>query len=169
MLKQNSRIHFAHLEDAGNINESILEGYRGLEERDFIRRSHSFGGRHENLYISATRIPGVEAVLGQAMTFAGALLKENRLRMGFWFNDMGPGDETSRHDHDEFDELLSAVYYVHVPENSGNLIIHDPHCTTEIKPKAGMFVFFSPNVMHSVSVNQSAQRRLSIAMNFGPE
>jgi ectoine hydroxylase-related dioxygenase (phytanoyl-CoA dioxygenase family) len=55
-----------------------------------------------------------------------------------------------------------------VPENSGNLIIHDTHCRTEITPKTGMFVFFSPAVLHSVSVNQSPQRRLSIAMNFGP-
>ena len=88
--------------------------------------------------------------------------------MGFWLNDMGPGDATSRHDHDELDELLSAVYYVHVPGNSGNLVIHDAHCRTEVTPKEGMFVFFAPAVVHSVSVNQSAERRLSIAMNFGP-
>ncbi len=168
MFEQNSRIHFAHLEDANRINDAILDGYRRLEVKDFIRRSHSFEGRHENLYIDPALIPGIEAMFEQALGLAEILLKRSRLRMGFWFNDMGPGDSTSRHDHDEFDELLSAVYYVHVPRNSGNLIIHDPHCRTEVTPRAGMFVFFSPNTVHSVSVNQSTEKRLSIAMNFGP-
>ncbi len=168
MVEENSRIYFAHLADAGRVNDAILEGYRRLEEKDFIRRSHSFGGRYENLYIASSRIPGIGTVLDQALRFAEILLRKTELKMGFWLNDMGPGDATSRHDHDEFDELLSAVYYVHVPENSGNLIIHDAYCRTEVTPKEGMFVFFAPAVVHSVSVNQSAERRLSIAMNFGP-
>ena len=170
MLAQNSPIHIGYLADAASINDAILQSYLRFCEEDFQRRSHFFGGRHENLYLDAKRIPELEKVLMQANAYAASLLAlpQNALKMGFWFNDMGPGDATCRHDHDEFDELLSAVYYVHVPENSGNLIIHDAHSHTEVTPEPGMFVFFAPSVMHSVSVNQSAERRLSIGMNFGP-
>ncbi len=168
MLEQNSRIHMAFLADATRINEDILKRYLLLDEQDFKRRSHSFGGRYENLYLDPTLIPQLETVLEQARAYASALLERPALKMGFWFNDMGPGDATSRHDHDEYDELLSAVYYVHVPENSGNLIIHDPHSTTEVIPESGMYVFFSPAVQHSVGINASNARRLSIGMNFGP-
>ncbi len=168
MLLQNSLIHIGYLANAGRINEAILKSYLLLDEKDFKRRSHSFGGRYENLYLDPAHIPQLETVLDQARAFAAALLKLSKLKMGFWFNDMGPGDATSRHDHDEFDELLSAVYYVHVPENSGNLIIHDPPIQTEVMPESGMYVFFSPSVQHSVSINLSNARRLSIGMNFGP-
>ena len=170
MLARNSDIHIGYLNEAREINDAIMQSYRKLCAKDFKRRSHSFGGRHENLYLDPERIPALGQVLTQAVTFAANLLKlpQNALKTGFWFNDMGPGDATSKHDHDEYDELLSAVYYVHVPENSGKLIIHDAHSQTEVTPESGMFVFFLPSVVHSVSVNQSAERRLSIGMNFGP-
>lgn len=170
MLARNSDIHIGYLTKAREINDAIMQSYRKLCAKDFKRRSHSFGGRHENLYLDPERIPELEQVLAQAVTFAANLLElpQNALKTGFWFNDMEPGDATGKHDHDEYDELLSAVYYVHVPENSGNLIIHDAHSQTEVTPESGMFVFFSPSVVHSVSVNQSAEKRLSIGMNFGP-
>jgi ectoine hydroxylase-related dioxygenase (phytanoyl-CoA dioxygenase family) len=70
------------------------------------------------------------------------------------------------------DELLSAVYYVEVPEDSGNLVIYekipgeDPR-KIEIAPAAGEFVFFKPDVAHEVTRNNSSQSRLSIGLNFG--
>lgn len=170
MLAQNSVIHIGYLPDAGEINDAITGAYRQLGEEDIKRRSHSFGGRHENLYLDPERIPELEQVLAQASAFAASLLElpKNALKLGFWFNDMGPGDVTSRHDHDEDDELLSGVYYIYVPENSGNLLIHNAHSHTVVTPESGMFVFFAPNVVHSVSINSSGERRLSIGMNFGP-
>ncbi|MDO8350777.1 MAG: putative 2OG-Fe(II) oxygenase [Gallionella sp.] len=169
-LTQNSSIHIGFLAEAGVINRQIMDIYGGLREQDMLRRSHFFGGRFENLYLDHERIPALGPVLAQATTFAANLLElpKQALKRGFWFNDMGPGQATSKHDHDEYDELLSAVYYIHVPENSGNLIIHDRHSQTEVTPESGMFVFFAPAVLHSVSSNQSGERRLSIGMNFGP-
>jgi hypothetical protein len=170
MLLQNSIIHIGHLPDASEINRQIMDGYHHLSEQDFSRRSHFINGRHENLYLDIQRIPALGQVLAQATTFAASLLglPEQALKRGFWFNDMGPGEATSKHDHDEDDELLSAVYYIHAPEKSGSLLIHDRHSLTEVTPQAGMFVFFAPQVLHSVSVNQSCEKRLSIGMNFGP-
>jgi len=169
-LTHNSSIHIGFLSEAEAINRQILDSYVSLHDHDMLRRSHFFGGRFENLYLDHERIPALGLVLTQATTFAASLLgmPEQALKRGFWFNDMGPGQSTSKHDHDEYDELLSGVYYIHVPENSGSLIIHDRHCQTTVNPKSGMFVFFAPAVLHSVSSNQSNERRLSIGMNFGP-
>jgi hypothetical protein len=170
MLLQNSTIHIGHLADAPEINRQIIDAYNMLHEEDWLRRSHFFDGRFENLYLDSERIPALGQILAQATMFAASILQlpEHKLKRGFWFNDMKPGHTTTKHDHDEDDELLSGVYYITVPENSGNLIIHDRHSQTEVTSKAGMFVFFAPQVMHSVSPNQSGEKRLSIGMNFGP-
>jgi hypothetical protein len=89
------------------------------------------------------------------------------LAVGFWFNEMGPGHRTLPHRHDDDDELASAVYYLQVPEHSGELILRQGSVVTRVPPKAGMFVFFAPHVEHEVGENRSKETRLSIAMNFG--
>lgn len=166
----NSRIHIGFHPEAAELNRLIMDAYRQIGEQDLQRRSHHIAGRYENLYIERERIPAIGRVMEQAEDDARTILQRpgQVLRSGFWFNDMGPGQSTSEHDHDEDDELLSGVYYVEVPENSGDLIIVDQRIRTVVSPQAGMFVFFAPTVLHSVSVNQSGERRLSLGMNFGP-
>lgn len=169
LLVNNSVIHIGHMPDSAEINRQIMQGYKPLREQDLLRRSHFFGGRYENLYIERERIPAIAQVLAQAEAYAREILQPaQQIRSGFWLNDMGPGQVTSEHDHDEYDEMLSGVYYVQVPENSGELVIVDKHSRTLVQPQAGMFVFFAPAVLHSVSVNNSQERRISIGMNFGP-
>ena len=152
------------------INQAILRGYLSCREQDFSRRSHFFHGRYENLYLDRNRIPAVAQVLDQAEYFAQVLLDRPRetLRSGFWINDMGPGEQTTEHNHDDLDELLSGVYYVQTPPDCGDLIIVEGKARTQITPQAGMFIFFLPTVTHAVGINRSGQRRISIGMNFGP-
>jgi len=169
-LINNSRIHIGFMPDATDINRQIMDSYLQLREQDLIKRSHFFGGRYENLYIERGRIPAIGLVLEQAEHYAKVLLEKSGkpLRSGFWINDMGPNEATTEHDHDDYDEMLSGVYYVQVPQDSGELVIVDKYSRTLVTPQAGMFVFFAPDVLHSVSVNHSAERRISIGMNFGP-
>ena len=147
-----------------------MEAYVQLRENDWKHRSHYFGGRYENLYIDRERIPAIGRMLVQAENYATEVTRSSgkKLRSGFWINDMGPGEETSEHDHDEYDEMLSGVYYVKVPKDSGELVIIDKHSRTLLTPQAGMFVFFAPDVLHAVNKNLSGERRISIGMNFGP-
>jgi len=170
LLEKNSQLYFSFMPDAENLNRQIIDAYLNLDDHDYIRRSHFFGGRHENLYIERTRIPAIDKVMEQAERYAGELLdlSGHGLRSGFWINDMGPGKATSEHNHDDNDEMLSGVYYIQVPADSGELVIADKNSRTLVTPQAGMFVFFSPIVMHSVSVNCSKERRISMGMNFGP-
>lgn len=169
-LLSNSLIHIGFMPDAAEINRQIMDSYLQLREQDLIKRSHFFGGRYENLYLERERIPAIGRVLQQAEIYATKLLNntDQQLRSGFWINDMGPNEATTEHDHDDFDEMLSGVYYVQVPPDSGELVIVDKHSRTLVAPQAGMFVFFAPDVLHSVNANRSAERRISIGMNFGP-
>jgi hypothetical protein len=168
-LITNSLIHIGFMPDADALNQKIIEAYLQLREQDFLRRSHFFSGRYENLYFERARIPAIACVMEQAESYAKNLLQQaSSLRSGFWINDMGPGESTTEHNHDEHDEMLSAVYYVTAPQDSGDLVIVDSHSRTLLTPQAGMFIFFAPSVVHSVSVNHSGERRISIGMNFGP-
>jgi hypothetical protein len=168
-LASNPVLHIGHMPDSAEINRQIMQGYQPLRTQDLLRRSHFFGGRYENLYIERERIPAIARVLEQAEACARAILQPAQpIRSGFWLNDMGPGQVTSEHDHDDYDEMLSGVYYVQVPENSGDLVIVDKYSRTVVQPREGMFVFFAPSVLHSVSMNNSKERRISIGMNFGP-
>lgn len=166
----NSRIHIGFLPEAEELNQRILEAYRQLREQDFLRRTHFFGGRYENLYLDRARIPEIGQVLVHAEALAAEILQRpgQSLRCGFWLNDMGPGQLTTEHTHAEDDELLSGVYYVRVPPKSGDLVILDPRVRTRVQPEPGMFVFFAPEVLHAVSENRSGKSRLSIGINFGP-
>ena len=169
-LLSNARIHIGFMPDAAALNRQILEAYLSLREQDFLRRSHHFHGRYENLYLERERIPAIDRVLAQAECYAQSILAPGaqKLRSGFWINDMGPGAITTEHNHDEDDEMLSAVYYVQAQQDAGDLVIVEPYSRTLIAPQAGMMVFFAPSVMHSVGQNRSQQRRISIGMNFGP-
>jgi len=169
-LVANSLFHTGFMPDAIEVNRQIMEAYLLLGESDFLKRTHFFGGRYENLYLQREHIPAIGIVLQQAEKYAGTILEKlpSQLRSGFWVNNMGPNSVTTEHNHDENDELLSGVYYVQVPRNSGDLNIIDQNRRTLITPAAGMFVFFAPSVLHSVDINNSGERRISIGMNFGP-
>ena len=169
-ILNNSLVHIGFMPDAADINRQIMDAYLHFDGNDFSRKTHYFGGRYENLYFERESIPAVMKILEQANDYATEILKVSRqaLRNGFWMNDMGPEQSTTEHDHDDNDELLSGVYYVQVPPESGELVIVDKHSRTFLAPQAGMFVFFAPNVVHSVSMNRSKERRISMGMNFGP-
>lgn len=168
-LEQNARVYFGVLEGASTVNPAVAEGYARWADDPSTRRSHPFGGRYENVYIGADRIPALGPVLDQARRLAAEVcgVPAEHLAVGHWFNAMGPGQRTLPHTHDDHDELLSGVYYVEVPPESGDLVVEDGHCRTTVSPRAGVFVFFAPDLLHEVTENRSGAPRLSIGMNFG--
>lgn len=161
--------YVAKLDDAKRINEALIADFEALRNDPDLRRSHYFGGRYENIYIPRSRIPALAPVLNAAQVAAADYLRRSgdELSVGFWFNEMGPGHSTLPHRHDEDDELASCVYYISVPENSGELILRQGGLTTHVTPVEGEFVFFSPGIVHEVTDNKSQQTRLSVGMNFG--
>jgi hypothetical protein len=158
------------LEEPDKLNASLYERFLVLSGTDRIRQSHYFAGRFENIYIDAADIPDIATVLNVVKQQAGQLLgiPVDTLRAGFWFNAMEAGQVTAPHHHDENDELLSAVYYIRVPENSGNLVLHDAGRKISIQPQEGKLVMFAPGVLHEVTANLGTGLRLSVGMNVGP-
>lgn len=168
-LWSSTPVHGTRLPDAERINAALAAAYQSLGEGDFTRRTHFFGGRYENLYLERTRIPEIAQVLDAAERCARAILgKEQPLRCGFWLNAQGPGQSTTPHNHDENDELLSGVYYVQVPPDSGDLVLLDGWFTVRVTPAPGLMLFFPPQLVHQVETNRSGELRLSLAFNFGP-
>jgi hypothetical protein len=158
------------LDQPDRLNAALYERFMTVSGTDRARQTHFFAGRFENIYMDAADIPEIAVVLDVVRQQAGRLLDipAGRLKAGFWFNAMQPGHLTSLHHHDENDELLSAAYYVRVPENSGNLVLHDADRRVSVQPRAGMLVMFAPDVPHEVTMHEGRGLRLSVGMNVGP-
>jgi len=154
------------------LNSVITKSFLALHQAPSIRKTHLFDGRYENIYMNDSHIPELLPLIQIATEYAEKILNKKNVRAGYWFNFMPPGSVTNPHRHDDYDELLSGVYYLDVPEDSGNLVLQDKTASGELKsieviPQAGLFVFFKPDVIHEVTENKSGENRLSIGMNFG--
>lgn len=161
-------VFLLEVEQAERINPALITQFHKARDADDSRQTHHFHGRFENTYVQRSRVPALQAVLDTAHSHAGNLLGHTDLKSGFWFNEMGPGHRTSLHSHEESDELLSAVYYIAVPADSGDLILHGDEGIVRIQPRPGLMVLFDPSLPHEVTTNESTSTRLSVAMNFGP-
>ncbi len=173
--QQTSAVYSNSITEPHELNKNLLSAFLRLQNETGIRKTHLFDGRYENIYINAEHIPELALLMKDAIKSAVAILNTENLRAGFWFNYMPSGSTTTLHTHDDDDELLSGVYYVHAPDDSGNLILYDDADNNtkkitkkiEIIPKAGNFIFFKPDAPHEVSRNNSNEHRLSIGINFG--
>jgi len=158
------------LPDCEAINKAIIGQFNRYRDTDEARHSHHFAGRFENIYIDLQHVPAMHAVMDHANKLAQEILTtKQQLKSGFWFNHMESGQVTQPHSHDDDDECLSAVYYIDIPLNSGDLLLTVDSEIIQIIPEAGNFVFFPPNITHEVTENKSIFSRLSAGMNFGIE
>ena len=148
-----------------NLNTRLYDGFMQRRDDSDVRKTHLFNGRYENIYLTDQHVPALAELSARVREQAADILQHRRFYLGCWFNYMPPQAVTTRHNHDDGFELLSAVYYVRVPENSGELILHGDSAQ-RIRPEEGRLVFFSPALDHEVTRNNSDQGRLSIAFNI---
>lgn len=160
-------IHSFHI-DRQDLNSSLYDGFDKFKTEPSVRRTHLFNGRYENIYLTAEHIPALADILNIIEKHARTVLRRDDIQSGYWFNHMPSGAVTTRHRHDDYDELLSGVYYIYTPENSGDLILYDGEPPTCITPITGQLIFFPPDLDHEVTANRSDRERLSIGINFGP-
>lgn len=163
-------LHTEVLNNFETTNQQLISGLNSYIDEQSTRKSHHFFGRYENIYIDKEKIPALSDILQSAKNYAADILgcHCHELKAGLWFNVMNPGDKTTLHRHDDDDELLSAVYYVQVAENSGKLQLREAPFEIRVTPEAGMFVFFPPDMPHEVSENLSKTCRISLGINIGP-
>jgi len=167
---RNFSLHVSHLRNFSETNKKLLNGLDQYINDESTRKSHEFFGRFENIYIDSSKIPELNKILNAVKEVAAEILKMPAadLKAGLWFNVMNPGDKTTLHKHDDDDELLSAVYYIKVADNSGTLILGKEPVITTVTPEEGMFAFFPPNIPHEVTENLSNESRVSLGINIGP-
>ena len=158
------------LEYPDRLNAALYDRFMAVSGTQRVRQTHHFGGRFENTYIDRSDIPEVGTLLNTLRQQAAQLLgvPVESLKAGFWFNAMEAGHVTSLHHHDENDELLSAVYYVRVPERSGDLVLHDGDERVSVHPAAGKLVMFAPGLLQELTMHRGTGLRLSVGMNVGP-
>lgn len=167
-LEQHPPLVFGRMSNYDTLNPAIINAFRREQGGPFSRQSHFELGRYENSYIERAAIPEIEPLCIAASQAAAEITGRTDLKLGFWFNEMAPGQKTARHNHKEEDELLSCVYYLQTPPDSGDLLVYHAGGTTRVTPQAGRFVFFPPRLAHEVEENLSGETRLSVAFNFGP-
>ncbi len=157
-------------QDCEALNAILRARIELLSQSEILHRNHFLGGRYENLYVVPDAVPEMRVILDLATAQAAHLLNRPKkdLRLGWWLNIMRPGDVTYPHTHDDDDELLSGVYYIVVPPHSGKLVLTKGTKRVDVEPRAGMFVFFPPEVTHEVTHNESDRPRISVGFNIGP-
>lgn len=89
-------------------------------------------------------------------------LEKRKTNPYYWMNINYPGSYNSAHTH--AGGKKAAVFYVKVPEDSGNLIFTETD--EEVIPKQGLLVVFDINTWHAVSPNFSDEPRISFAFNY---
>ena len=151
-------------------NRQLEKEYLNALKQGKARQTHHFMGRFENTYIDRDDLPALQMLVPVVLTCASRILQRpaGQLRFGFWFNEIQHGDKTSRHAHEENDELLSAVYYVNAPKDSGNLVVIQEEKKQSLEPIESRIYLFDPSLEHCVEENCSNSMRLSLAFNFGP-
>ena len=156
-------------QDCDTLNATLLARIELLPQSDIVGQHHYLGGRYEILYVAFESIPEIRVILDLATAQAAHILNRPKkdLRMGWWLNIMHPSDITFAHTHDEDGEILSGVYYIDVPPDSGKLALIDGARREEVQPHAGMFIFFAPEILPEVTRNESGRARISVGFNFG--
>jgi hypothetical protein len=169
-LVKHPTVYSCRLENAERINRALLDGFIRHRELDSTGRSHYFEGRYENIYIADEEVPELVEIKKAVRQLVAEIssIDADKLKAGLWFNAMEPGHRTLPHRHDDDDEIMSAVYYVETPMDSGKLVLTAGDFVTSVTPEAGLFVLFPPNMMHEVTTNNSNDMRLSLGINVGP-
>lgn len=123
-------------------------------------------------------------ILREATRFGRALamrIEKYPLRISdFWINVFGTGHAQDVHRHPN--SIISGIYYIQVPEDAGDLMLHTPADdeltppvegsnelntgTQRWKPVAGQMLLFRSWMRHSVMPNRSAEERISVAFNI---
>jgi len=122
----------------------------------------------------------IDAVLENVPTLVNKPLTERKIYT--WVNINRNNNYNQRHTHLDTNCFLSGVYYVKVPENSGNIRFYDPRGALiqgmpehdyyhngfayhYLEPQEDMVIYFPSWLEHDVEPNESNKERVSIAFN----
>lgn len=132
--------------------------------------------------------PEIQNLVGELMSkvnfLASVAFNSQRLGLSnFWFNINPPNSYNVAHCH--AGTVMAAVFYIKVPENSGDIEFHRndglellpmipkndvfnelSSTCWRFQPQEKMYLMFPGTAVHSVGLNNSKEDRVSIAFNF---
>ena len=187
----------AVVDDHEALNARILEQLEALDwEALDAANVEKYGGDHtfnEDRFITVDDVPATGEVLGACLSLCNEIVDYVQWKLGsaelritdYWYHVTEHSHITQTHSHKP--ALLSGVYYVHKPENSGHLVVLDQNpyhaymppiskakserlFTTEVPVEVGpgTLVVFPSWLLHRVQRNDSGTRRVSISFNASP-
>ncbi len=157
------------------------------ENRAAFGPLHSF---REDRFIPIDDLPSIRTVLEYFLSGCNDIarerkwdLMESQLTLGnYWVHVTPPGELTQSHTHKP--AVLSGVYYVDKPENSGDLVFVDVNPFHEYNPKSlpgeidpitspqaifkveeGTMIIFPSWLPHKAPRNNSDRNRVSVSFN----
>lgn len=168
-----------------DINSLIAECYKFKDSDAGVAKSNKNGWQSKTTKESdLIKSEVFEDLISKSLSFAQVVSNSEQLNyelndVGSWVNINNPNSYNMPHTHN--DAVLSGCFYVKVPENSGELAFLRSDASTcaltflnkpsessfIVKPVVGRLYIFPPWLMHLVSLNESNEDRISIAMNFG--
>ena len=176
------------------VNAAIREQLAALDWSKLDRENEErFGALHsfrEDRFVPIEDFPAARIVLEYFLSACNEIarerkwdLREHQLALGnFWVHATPPGEVTQSHSHKP--AVLSGVYYVDKPENSGDLVFVDVNQFHDYDPKSlpgeidpistpqvaleageGTMIVFPSWLPHKVPKNLSERNRVSISFN----
>ena len=176
------------------VNAAIREELAQLDwaaiderQRKMVEASHTF---REDRFVTVDQAPSMRAVLDFFVSGCNAIGRERNWDMreqkvalqNYWIHATPPGELTQIHDHKP--GLLSGVYYLDKPQDSGDLVFFDVNPYHEygprllpgktdpitrpeitVKGEEGTMLIFPGWLPHKVPRNDSDRRRVSISFN----
>ena len=168
------------------VNQNDLETIKSLE----YQRMPSKNGNFTKLKDVLSVLPETRKAIEDHIQYYTEKVLSIMPRYSFpitnsWVNEHEEKDKAQQHFH--ANALISGVYYLHAPEDSGDIIFHRPtnhnnflsqtfnfdtiftneRNTAEyvINIKEGMLLLFPSQVHHSTQINKSSNKRYSLAFN----
>jgi len=140
-----------------------------LAESNNKLSTYPYSSRYEDTYCPPH--PVVDEVINKITIDFKQATGRNIVCSGYWGHIHEKNMSTNTHDHGT--EFFSAVFYISVPEHSGDLVFaprinpYNNYAFRSIfKPMEGYYYMFPSYIDHYVPRNNSEEKRISISFNF---
>ena len=107
----------------------------------------------------------VDAILSEIKPHVDDFVKRECVLQKAWVNIHSDRDDRADpHDHEETD--YTSIYYVHAPDNCGELFARIGNKVHDFMPKEGLLVVMDGDVVHWTDHNESGSPRVSIVCDW---
>jgi uncharacterized protein (TIGR02466 family) len=177
-MKENSQLIFPTtiwgfiLRDHEYQSSDYIKAIEDLEKTQSSVKKSNFGGyqTHDDLHIT----PIFRELVSSLEKIASKCLDHKAKITEMWGNVNYKYCYNATHSHGG---ILSGVFYLKVPKNSGRLILRNPAVRSDghflknpdysITPENFALIFFPSWLEHYVEQNLSDEKRISVSFNFG--